>query len=90
MSLWDITPAYLANPMAAREIQKMFPHVKFILSLRDPVNRMYSQFVHDIKVLKPEEFVLKDMAIRFAKKAQEQLELWENITFNGGLKQNGG
>ncbi len=61
-----------------------------MLLLKDPVDRMYSQFVHDIKYYKPEEFVLKDMAIRFDKKAQEQLELWENSTLNDGLKQSVG
>ncbi len=75
--------------MAARGIQKVFPHMKFILSLRDPVDRMYSQFGHQAFKRKPGKFELKDMPFFFDKKANEQLKLWKNITSNDGLKQNG-
>ncbi len=79
VSLWDITPSYLTYPPAAKEISKMFPHMKFIVSLRDPVDRMYSQFVYDLKK------VPSDLPIQFDKKAKEQLELWRNITSSLGL-----
>ncbi len=79
VSLWDITPSYLTYPPAAKEISKMFPHMKFIVSLRDPVDRMYSQFVHELKQIP------SDLPIQFDVKAREQLELWRNITSSLGI-----
>jgi hypothetical protein len=43
----EYSPTYLYGKKTARRIKKYFPDVKFIVCLRDPVKRAFSQYLHD-------------------------------------------
>lgn len=45
----DASPTYLRSPVAAERIARHFPNARFLLSLRDPVERAFSQFWHEKK-----------------------------------------
>ena len=42
----DFTPSYLDHPEAPKRISQRYPHMKFILILRNPIDRAYSQYQH--------------------------------------------
>lgn len=42
----DCTPNYLDHPVAVERIKTQFPKMKFIVILRDPIERAYSQYQH--------------------------------------------
>jgi len=42
----EATPAYLYYPLVAKRIKKITPNAKFIVLLRDPVQRAVSQYYH--------------------------------------------
>jgi len=42
----DFTPSYLDHPEALHRIRKEYPWMKFIVILRDPIERSYSQYQH--------------------------------------------
>lgn len=56
------TPAYIYLKKAPKLISKLFPDIKFILLLRDPVERAYShwQFYHESKFVREQQPHLKD------------------------------
>ena len=41
---YDVTPSYIWKPKVARRIKKLFPEIKLIAILRNPVDRAYSQY----------------------------------------------
>lgn len=41
---FEATPGYIFHPLSAARIQKTIPKAKFILSLRNPVDRTYSHY----------------------------------------------
>lgn len=43
------SPEYLFYPHAAEKAARLFPHIKMIALLRDPVERTYSQYRHNIR-----------------------------------------
>jgi hypothetical protein len=45
----EVTPDYLFYPEVPELIKKHLPHCKFILILRNPVDRLYSQYGHAIR-----------------------------------------
>jgi Sulfotransferase domain len=45
----EATPEYLFYPACAREVRRSFPEAKIIVSLRDPVERAFSQYWHHVK-----------------------------------------
>jgi len=45
----DPSPTYIRSPSAPARIARDFPHAKFIVSLRNPVDRAFSQFWHEKK-----------------------------------------
>ena len=45
----EASPSYLPAPHAAPTILKYVPHAKLIAVLRDPVERAYSQYLHNFK-----------------------------------------
>lgn len=45
----DPSPTYFRSPVAVKRISEHFPEAKFILSLRNPVERAFSQFWHEKK-----------------------------------------
>lgn len=44
----EFTPQYLTNPESAALIKKHFPNVKLIACLRNPIDRLYSQYYFDL------------------------------------------
>jgi hypothetical protein len=45
----DPSPTYFRSPVASRRIAKHYPNARFVLSLRNPVDRAFSQFWHEKK-----------------------------------------
>lgn len=46
----EYTPTYLYGRNNAKRIKKHFPNVKIICTLRDPVKRAFSQYLHDSSI----------------------------------------
>ena len=44
-AIGEASPLYLASPVASRNIRAMLPQARLIVSLRDPVDRAYSDYV---------------------------------------------
>jgi hypothetical protein len=42
------SPYYVFHPLAAQRVGETLPHVKLLLMLRDPVQRAYSQYRHEV------------------------------------------
>ena len=42
----EVTPYYLFHPLAPQRIQALLPAVRLIVLLRDPVERLLSQYFH--------------------------------------------
>ncbi len=47
--LGEATPNYFFHPTAARRLSQLFPDIKLILVLRNPIERAYSHFQHNIR-----------------------------------------
>lgn len=45
----DITPYYLFHPQAPARIHALLPEVRFVILLRDPVERAISQYFHAVR-----------------------------------------
>ena len=62
---YDVTPSYIRKPWVARRIKELFPEIKLIALLRNPVDKAYSHYHSSIKsgVQKPsfEEMVEEDI-----------------------------
>ena len=41
---YDVTPAYIRKPWVARRIKELFPEIKLIALLRNPVDKAYSHY----------------------------------------------
>lgn len=50
----EATPQYLFHPLAPERVKKMVPNAKFIIMLRNPIDRAYSHYYHQ-KVRNQEE-----------------------------------
>ncbi|MFH1759247.1 MAG: glycosyltransferase [Patescibacteria group bacterium] len=48
VGMGEFSTSYLASPEAAERIYKKYPNVKLIVSLRNPVNRAFSNYMNDI------------------------------------------
>lgn len=46
---YDVTPFYIWNPLAAQRIHDMFPKIKLIALLRNPIDRAYSNYFLGIR-----------------------------------------
>lgn len=46
----DITPYYLFHPEAPARIRRLLPNAKLIVLLRDPVDRVLSQYFHSLQL----------------------------------------
>jgi hypothetical protein len=49
-AIGEATPCYLWSETAARNIAARIPHAKIIISLRNPVDRAFSQYLHMVTV----------------------------------------
>ena len=47
--LADYTPTYLKVPFVSCRIKKMWPDARFVVVLRDPVDRAVSQYLMDVR-----------------------------------------
>ena len=45
----EVSPMYLYSPKAAENIKKRLPNVKLIAILRNPVDRLYSRYMHLVR-----------------------------------------
>lgn len=45
----EATPYYIFHPLAARRAAKFLPNAKFILVIRNPVERAYSHYHHELR-----------------------------------------
>lgn len=45
----DVSPTYFRSPVAAARIATHYPDARFVLSLRNPVDRAFSQYWHEKK-----------------------------------------
>jgi hypothetical protein len=50
IAIGEATPLYLWSRTAARNIAARFPHAKIIISLRNPIDRAFSQYLHMVAV----------------------------------------
>lgn len=47
--LGEASPYYLLHPQCPRRVASLLPHVKLIVLLRNPVDRAYSQYWHEVR-----------------------------------------
>jgi len=50
IAVGESTSSYLADPLAPNYINKTVPNARIIISLRDPVERVYSHYLHRINL----------------------------------------
>ena len=62
---YDVTPSYIRKPCVARHVKELFPEMKLIAVLRNPVDRAYSHYIQSIRNKKItssfEEIIERDM-----------------------------
>lgn len=79
----DATPSYLIDPFVPKRIFKMLPNVKLIVLLRNPIDRAYSHFYHNVSLgiekLTFEQAIKKEPG-RISKSFEELQN--EKFTFN--------
>jgi hypothetical protein len=68
----EISPTYLYSRVTAKRIKKSFPKVKIIVVLREPVKRLHSQYIHDLRL-----GVIKDVPL------DEAVRLYKNYIEKG-------
>src|SRR4051812_27017228 len=45
----EISPQYLVHPLAPERMAKVLPDARLVLSVREPIERTYSQYKHYIR-----------------------------------------
>jgi hypothetical protein len=50
----EATPYYMFHPLAAERIKKLYPNMKLLIILRNPIDRAWSQFQHNKRLLREE------------------------------------
>ncbi len=56
-AIGEVSPSYLSNAQAAARMKATVPGVRLVASLRNPVDRAYSQFQMDMRLRQPNERV---------------------------------
>jgi hypothetical protein len=46
----EATPYYIFHPLVAQRVAKILPNVKLIILLRNPIDRAYSHYQHEVKL----------------------------------------
>lgn len=46
----EATPYYLFHPLVPQRVAQWYPHMKFIVLLRNPVERAISQYYHEVRL----------------------------------------
>lgn len=49
IAIGEASPAYMASPFAAQRTKELFPHVKLIFSVRNPIDSAYSSYQMDVR-----------------------------------------
>ena len=49
IAIGEASPNYLSDPESAKLIHEQIPHAKIIISLRNPIERLYSHFFKDLR-----------------------------------------
>ena len=83
VAIGEASVSYLHTPLAAKRIYKYLPNVKLIVILRNPVDRAYACFMHQIRE-GHEPFTDFAQAL-----AQEEKRIQENWMFLWHYQQNG-
>lgn len=80
----DGSPSYLPDHNAAARIKHHVPDIKMIAVLRDPIDRAYSNFCHEIKFGRNPSDNFKD-AIRINDQlgARKKVPIWATYTYQG-------
>ena len=74
----EFSTSYLWDESAAKRIYKEFPNVKIMICLRDPVERMFSQYLYHKNVLRKEKRGFIDVVeavSEYTEKAYMQIRL---------------
>ncbi len=75
----EASPYYIFYPLAPERISKVFPNIKLILILRNPVDRTYSQYQHE------EREGFENLTFEEALEAEShRLDGQEEVILNGG------
>ena len=79
-AIGEKTASYLHDARAADNVSELFPHMKFICCIRDPIERMYSHFMMNIGNDK------SLMKLSFNDIATENSEYFKRSQYNAHLK----
>lgn len=69
----EVSNSYLFLPSTAAEIKKRLPEIKIVMILRNPVERLYSQFLMNLKLGKIKE---KNLLKEIENDQQKQIKGW--------------
>ncbi len=81
----EATPNYMFHPHAAKRIFKICPNAKLIVLLRNPIDRTYSQYQHNVRFGHEEltfEEALEKEEDRIAKETKKLIENKISISIN--------
>lgn len=73
----EATPYYIFHPHAPRRIAQLLPHVKLIVLLRNPVDRAYSHYNHELRKKAEQltfEEALKQESARLAPEIERMMQ----------------
>ena len=73
--VFDKNPNYFYQPEIAKDIKKMIPNIKLAVVLCDPVNRIYSDYLH---IHRYEETTPKEKLIKFTNEVRHFLPVWDS------------
>jgi len=75
---FEATPNYLFVPKVPKLVARYMPHARFIVMLRNPVDRAWSHYYHWRNRTRHPVNILKNRSIEYVKKGiyWEQLERW--------------
>lgn len=80
----DASPRYLPDRSAPARIQRYIPDVKLIAVLRDPVDRAYSNFYHEVKIgCNPAESFEDALRINDETAANDEFQLSATYSYQG-------
>lgn len=69
----EASPSYLFHPLAAERVAEMLPHARLIALLRNPVDRAFSHYQHEV-ALGREQLPFEDALAREDERMQGELE----------------
>ena len=69
----EATPYYIYHPYGVERISKLIPNVKLIILLRNPVERAYSHYQHELR-LKVEKISFEDAIKQESKRLEGEIE----------------